>query len=64
MALAMRERVDEVELVHHSDAGSQYTSFDYSQTLDDHRVQASIGSVGDAYTTRSPRASSTPSRPN
>jgi transposase InsO family protein len=27
----------------------QYTSFDYSQTLDDHRVLASIGSVGDAY---------------
>ena len=49
MALAMRGRVDEVELVHHSDAGSQYTSFDHSQTLDDHRVQASIGSVGDAY---------------
>lgn len=49
MALAMTERVDEVQLVHHSDAGSQYTSFDYSQTLDDHRVLASIGSVGDAY---------------
>ena len=27
----------------------QYTSFDYTQTLDDHRVLASIGSVGDAY---------------
>jgi len=49
MALAMTERVAEVELVHHSDAGSQYTSYDYSQTLDDHRVLASIGSVGDAY---------------
>lgn len=49
MALAMTERVDQVELVHHSDAGSQYTSFDYSQTLDDHQVLASIGSVGDAY---------------
>jgi putative transposase len=49
MALAMTERVEQVELVHHSDAGSQYTSFDYSQTLDDHRVLASIGSVGDAY---------------
>ena len=48
MALAMTERVDEVELVHHSDAGSQYTSFDYTQTLDDHQVLASIGSVGDA----------------
>ena len=49
MALAMTERVEEVELVHHSDAGSQYTSYDYSQTLDDHQVLASIGSVGDAY---------------
>ena len=49
MALAMTKRVDEVELVHHSDAGSQYTSYDYSQTLDDHQVLASIGSVGDAY---------------
>jgi putative transposase len=49
MALAMTERVEEVQLVHHSDAGSQYTSFDYTQTLDDHRVLASIGSVGDAY---------------
>jgi hypothetical protein len=28
---------------------AQYTSFDYTQTLDDHRVLASIGSVGDAY---------------
>src|SRR5207244_6070204 len=27
----------------------QYTSFDYSQTLDDHGVLASIGSVGDAF---------------
>ena len=50
MALALtRARSTDVELVHHSDAGSQYTSFDYSQTLDDHGVLASIGSVGDAY---------------
>ena len=35
--------------MHHSDAGSQYTSFDYAQTLDDHWVLASIGTVGDAY---------------
>ena len=33
----------------HSDAGSQYCSHDYTQTLDDHGVLASIGSVGDAY---------------
>jgi putative transposase len=35
--------------VHHSDRGSQYTSIDYTQTLDDHGVLASVGSVGDAY---------------
>lgn len=49
MALAQRGPGADVELVHHSDAGSQYTSFDYSQTLDDNGVLASIGTVGDAY---------------
>ncbi len=49
MALARRGPGADVELVHHSDAGGQYTSFDYSQTLDDHGVLASIGSVGDCY---------------
>jgi putative transposase len=48
MALATRNRGADVELVHHSDAGSQYTSFDFRQVLDDHHVLASIGSVGDA----------------
>jgi putative transposase len=28
---------------------ARYTSIDYSQTLDDHGVLASIGSVGDAF---------------
>jgi len=28
---------------------AQYTSIDYSQTLADHGVLASVGSVGDAY---------------
>src|SRR5207244_3833739 len=27
----------------------QYTSIDYSQTLEDHGLLASVGSVGDAY---------------
>jgi putative transposase len=49
MALARRRAGANVELVHHSDAGSQYTSHDFTQVLDDHRVLASIGSVGDAY---------------
>ena len=33
----------------HPDRGSQYTSADYTQVIDDHRVLASVGSVGDAY---------------
>jgi len=49
MALARREPGADLALVHHSDAGSQYTSYDYGQTLDDHGVLASIGTVGDAY---------------
>jgi transposase InsO family protein len=28
---------------------AQYTSFDYTQQLDDAKVVASVGSVGDAY---------------
>jgi len=49
MALHQREPGADVQLVHHSDAGSQYTSEDYTQVLDDHDVLTSIGSVGDAY---------------
>jgi putative transposase len=49
MALGTRAPGADVALVHHSDRGSQYTSIDYTQTLADHGVLASIGSVGDAY---------------
>jgi putative transposase len=49
MALAQRGPGADVQLVHHSDRGSQYTSGDYTQILDDHGVLASVGSVGDAY---------------
>jgi putative transposase len=49
MALAQRGSGADIELVHHSDRGSQYTSIDYGQILDDHGVLASVGSVGDAY---------------
>jgi putative transposase len=49
MALGLREPGADFELVHHTDAGSQYTSADYTQVLDDFEVLASIGSVGDAY---------------
>ncbi len=49
MAVSTRPRGADVQLVHHSDRGSQYTSLEFTQVLDDHRVLQSVGSVGDAY---------------
>jgi putative transposase len=37
------------ELIHHSDAGSQYTSIRFTEHLELEGIQPSIGSVGDAY---------------
>ena len=52
MALTRRDAGADVQLIHHSDAGSQYTSYAFGQVLDDHQVLGSIGSVGDAYDTQ------------
>jgi putative transposase len=49
MALATREPGADFTLVAHTDQRSQYVSEDYTQQLDDARVLASVGSVGDAY---------------
>ncbi len=49
MALGQREPGADFGLIAHTDRGSQYTSADYTQELDDHRVLASVGTVGDAY---------------
>jgi putative transposase len=53
MALWARDHagrpIEAGQLIHHSDAGSQYTSFAFTQRLIDAGVEASIGSVGDAY---------------
>ena len=51
MALWTRDRDGEPVrgVVHHSDAGSQYTSIRYHSRLDDAGAVASIGSVGDSY---------------
>jgi putative transposase len=51
MALATRTRagVDVSGVIHHSDAGSQYTSIRYATRLADVGALASIGSVGDSY---------------
>jgi putative transposase len=37
------------DLIHHSDAGCQYTSFRYSDRLVEAGISASIGSVGDSF---------------
>ncbi len=42
-------QVRDGQLIHHSDRGSTYTSFRFSQRLADHGVLASMGSVGDSY---------------
>lgn len=51
MALWTRARAgqDVDGVVHHSDAGSQYTSIRYAQRLTDAGALASIGTVGDSY---------------
>jgi putative transposase len=51
MALWIRARAGEdiAGVVHHSDAGSQYTSIRYSERLADAGALASIGTVGDSY---------------
>lgn len=52
MALWVRQR-DGIPLadgmIHHNDAGSQYTSFAFTSRLIDAGVDASVGSVGDGY---------------
>ncbi|MFE3928018.1 hypothetical protein [Streptomyces sp. YIM B13508] len=47
--MAARPRPTPGELIPHSDAGSQYTSFAVAEHLDRADIAASIGSVGDAY---------------
>ena len=49
MALGVRQPGADFQLVSHTDNGSQYTSEDYTQQLDDAHVLASVGSVGDCY---------------
>jgi len=49
MALGQREPGADFQLVAHTDRGSQYTSADYTQELNDRGVLASVGTVGDAY---------------
>jgi putative transposase len=51
MALWTRDRTgqDTTGVVHHSDAGSEYTAIAYRKALKDAAALASIGTVGDSY---------------
>jgi len=50
MAIHQRDPDDVgVQLVAHTDRGSQYTSIAYTEALAEAGIQASVGSVGDAY---------------
>jgi putative transposase len=53
MAVGQRRPGPDALLIHHSDRGSQYTSAQFNDALDNHGVLASLGSVGDAYDTQS-----------
>ena len=46
---AKNGQADVTGLVHHTDAGSQYTSIAFTERLVDAGVDSSVGSVGDAY---------------
>src|ERR1700744_5090000 len=46
---ALHARQAQKGLTHHSDHGSQYLSFRYTQRLTEVGVEASVGSVGDSY---------------
>lgn len=49
LEMAVWQRRVDGGLIHHSDRGSQYTSFRYTARLADSGITASVGSVADAY---------------
>jgi putative transposase len=49
LKMALRRRRPEMDLIHHSDQGSQYTDGSYQALLKEHGVQVSMNSVGSWY---------------
>jgi putative transposase len=49
LVMALARRVPEGELLHHADRGSQYTSLEFTNRLDDWNLDASYGSTGDCF---------------
>ncbi len=49
LKMALGQRPIERDMVHHSDRGSQYTSKEYRQLLEDHHIQVSMSAAGNCY---------------
>jgi putative transposase len=49
LVMALARRAPEGELLHHADHGAQYTSLEFTNRLNDWKINASYGSVGDCY---------------
>ena len=57
LEMALEGRQPPQGLIHHSDRGSQYTSYAFGKRCQEAGIMPSMGSVGDATTTQWPRAS-------
>ena len=49
LEMALMRRCPQAGLLHHSDQGSQYASFDYQKVLADHCIQVSMSRTGNCY---------------
>lgn len=49
LVMALGRRMPDSDLIHHADHGTQYTSLEFTNRLDDWKLQASYGSVGDCF---------------
>jgi len=49
LTMAISQRVPQSTLIHHSDRGSQYTSDDFRDQLEKHKIQCSMSARGNCY---------------
>lgn len=49
LVMALARRDPDAELIHHADKGSQYTSLEFSNRLEDWQLRPSFGSTGDCF---------------
>ena len=49
LVMALTRRDKDPELMHHSDKGSQYASYDFQALLNEHGITCSMSGTGNAY---------------